>query len=151
MRPADLAACLDLARRSNTPAPFRWPWQPRVVTAREHFDQAWHAASREEVEFDGSGYTLASYFLAQAAINRTADPFDSTHAEPLFQVFTAAFVALSPIELPALPHEQLAQFCESEWPRDAGAMCEAIEAADRFYRDGMSRVDGEHAVVFIIE
>lgn len=146
---AELMHCLELARRPSTPASFRWPWQPRVEAAQEAFSKAWRTASREEVEFEGSGYVLASYFLAQASINGVADPFDAD-AEPLSSVFTAALVARAPMEFPELPKDRLEQFCRAEWPAEAAEMCESIQAAHRFFGDGMARVDTEHPVVFII-
>jgi hypothetical protein len=150
IRTTDLDRCLELAAPASSEGKFRWPWQPRAETGRERFTREWEAAVLEEVDFDGSGYVLASYFLAQGALNGLDDPFESPEADRLANVFTAALPVRVRRVFPELDANGLREFCATEWGADAPGMHAAILKAHEFFRAGMSRVTSEEAVVFII-
>jgi hypothetical protein len=137
MRTPDLERCMTLAAQAAN-------------GNREAFARAWQSATLEEVAFAYSGYTLASYFLAQHDLNGLPDPFDSPEGLVLANVFTAAFPARTPLPLPELEREALEGFCVSEWGPEGADRCEAILAAHEFFKRGMSHIGPDQAVVFII-
>ena len=133
IRTADLDRCLELASRDSS-----------------DFAREWDAAVLEEVDFDGSGWVLSSYFLAQSHLNDLADPFDSAEGMTLAKVFTAAFPVRAPQPLPELDAKALQEFCASEWDTVAAAVCDGIVQAHAFLTMGMARIAQGEAVVFII-
>jgi hypothetical protein len=149
MRPTDLARCAELAAQATGDRTFRWPWQARTETGLERFGREWDAAVLEEVVFDGSGYVLGSYFLAQAALNHFADPFDAAESADFAKVFTAAWPVRTQLSLPELDAGALRQFCAAEWSDDP-QMYEAVMQAHSFFKAGLGRVTEDEAVVFII-
>jgi hypothetical protein len=93
---------------------------------------------------------LASYFLAQSAVNQLADPFDSPDSGGFGSVFTGAFMVRTPQAFPTFEAAALQQFCKAEWGEDGPDACEAILAAHAFFAAGMAEVTIDYAVVFII-
>ena len=150
MKTSDLERCLALAAQITTPPKSKWPWQKKPDTGRDAFVREWGAAIEEELVFDGSGYLLASYFLAQNEMNGLTDPFDEPEGLTLAKVFTAAFPVRAPQSLPPLEPKALAAFCGNEWGDEGPGKCEGIIQVDAFLRAGLSRIDEHHAVVFVI-
>src|SRR5262249_22643359 len=150
MKTSDLDRCLALAGGITPPQKSRWPWQKKLDTGRDAFVREWAAAVLEEMVFDGSGYLLASYFLAQNEMNGLTDPFDEPEGLMLAKVFTAAFPVRVPHSLPALEPNALAAFCNKEWGDNGPGKCEGITRVDAFLKAGISRIDDNHSVVFII-
>lgn len=150
LKESDLARCLQLATSATPHRPFRWPWQARAESSLEAFEGEWTSAVLEEVVFDESGYLLASYFLAQAALNHVTDPFDSVEGKILAKVFTGGVPVRDPRAFPELPTGALEAFCRSEWGDEGEGMAEGIAAAHAFFNAGISLATRDEPTVFII-
>jgi hypothetical protein len=114
---------LALAARVTASPPSRWPWQKPPQNERDTFVREWDAAVLEEVDLDGSGYLLSSYFLAQNVLNGLPDPFDAPEGLTLAKVFTAAFPLRAPLSLPTLEAKALAAFCSRRPTRSSRKAC----------------------------
>jgi hypothetical protein len=150
MRTPHLDRCIELADKVS-PDQRKWPWQSKSDSNREAFLRAWAAAALEEVDLDGSGYLLASYFLAQSELNQVTDPFDLPDGLALAKVFTGAFTVRTREPFPALDAGALKEFCVSEWGEEESPQRQdGIVRVHAFIESGLSRIGDGEAGVFII-
>jgi hypothetical protein len=146
-----LATCIERANEIRTESTGRWIFRRMKSVGMEEFTNAWASAIVETVSFEHSGNALGYYLDAQEDINRVEHSVDETPAaRAISKAFPHAFLFETRRRFAELPPDRLAAWCREEYGEEGQDLLPAVQAAHRFFAEGLARVDEENAVAFII-
>lgn len=141
--------CINLAKLIKETESGFWIFKKTTLSGLDEFLEEWNISIIESNEFKFSGFALATYYIAQEAINNILinEYENEEYRQILEKVFPAVMPFTQKYNLPDLDKEKLQIFCNEEYPDEEDCF-DSLLAAHNFFKEGFSKMTGEN--IFIV-